>query len=59
MSRFEGASLQDTCELVGLPKGKKVFAEYWPIPESSDQVVRLARKLDSSCIYVRLATEES
>lgn len=50
-------SLQDTCDLVGIPPEKKTFAEFWPVDASTDQVIRLARKKDATCLYIRLETE--
>lgn len=52
-------SIQDICDLVGIPPEKKVFAEFWPVEESAAQVYRLARKKDSTCLYIRYEAGES
>ena len=58
MADVSDFSIQGACDLVGIDAAKQTFAEFWPVNESSDQVLRLARKKDSTCLYIRLSPEE-
>ncbi len=51
-------TIQGTCDLVGIEPAKKTFAEVIPVEESDGVVLRLARQIDSTCLYVRLEAEE-
>jgi hypothetical protein len=51
-------SIQSVCSLVGIEPAKKTFAEVLPASGSSEGVLRLARKKDSTCLYIRLQAEE-
>jgi len=59
MSRqIDAFTIQGTCALVGIEPEKKTFAEVFPVQESSGVVLRLARLMDSTCLYIRLQAEE-
>ena len=51
-------TIQGTCSLVGIEPKKKTFCEVFPVQESAGVVLRLARKVDSTCLYIRLQAEE-
>lgn len=55
---FSGASIKKTCQLVGIEPEKKTFSEIYPAEESGGVVLRLARLIDSTCLYIRLQAEE-
>lgn len=46
-------SLKDACALVQLVPEKKLFGDFFNVDDSSDQVVRLSKKQDATCIYIR------